>query len=165
MLIWFRMPHSSFILKKTMTMFENWSQHSLADSNLNRWATNWAFFIASWVSSSLMPRCHTALTEPPTWGNMSTRTPWSRASTSSSLTSSISSQKRVGLSSGTRKQKRTMLVSTEAMSTWYKGGLHSVRAVRKSIEFILDTSKGMFYADVLCDIFLHDIGLYIYLTV
>lgn len=121
---------------------------SLADFNLNRWTTNWAFFIASWVSSLLMPRCQTALTVPPTWGNISTRTPWSRASTSSSLTSSINSQKRVGLSPGTRKQKHTMLVSTEAKSTWYNGGSHSVRAVRKGRDFILDTSKGIFYADV-----------------
>ncbi len=107
------------------------SFHStLIDLSLCCWATNLAFSIASWVSSSLIPRCHTALTVPPTWGNIRTWTPWPRAFTSSSSTPAIRSQNSAGLIWVSPRRNLKMLVSTVFTSNWYRGGSHCNNAKR-----------------------------------
>lgn len=116
------------------------SHAALIDLSLCCWATNWAFCIASWVSSSLMSRCHTALTVPPIWGNIRTWTPCPRAFTSSSSTAAIRSQNSAGLIWPSRRQILKMLVSTVLRSTWYRGGSHCNSATRDKVRDITSDS-------------------------
>ncbi len=91
-------------------------------------ATNCAFWMASWVSSGDIPRCHTARIEFPTWGYMRTCIPCPSVASSPSPTWPMRAQNSVGLKLGSLRRKRTMFVSTPITSIAKKGGSKSSRA-------------------------------------